>query len=421
MELSIVIPALNEEKNVEKIIPAIHERITYSVNGSEIIIVDGGSTDKTCEVARSLGARVLSQKERGYGGALIAGFGAANGEYILTMDADLSHSPVFFHNMYRQMQHSEVVIASRYVKGGRATMPRFRKLLSLILNQVFARGLSLPLKDVSSGFRLYKASALRNIEITSRDFDVLEEIIIKIYTEGYKIAEVPFDYEPRIEGKSHAKLIKFAIAYLKTFGRMWKLRNSIDSADYDERAYNSIIPLQRWWQRRRYRIVKRFAQSATRTLDIGCGSSHIFTTLSDPVGLDIRLNKVRYMRKHGRPLVNGTIFDLPFKDETFDCVICSQVIEHIQDDMGPFNEITRVLRHGGILVLGTPDYDKTTWLAIEKVYSVVAPGGYADEHITHYTRNSLSKRMESLGYEILDLKYVFGSEMIFLLRKNKCI
>ncbi len=248
--------------------------------------------------------------------------------------------------------------------------------------------------------------------------DVLEEIIIKICAEGYRFAEVPFQYKPRVEGETHAKLAKFAIAYLKTFYRMWKLRNSIDSADYDERAHDSIIPFQRWWQRKRYRIITRLARGATRTLHIGCGSSRIFPALPGPVGLDIRPNKIRYMRKHGKPVVNGTVLDLPFKDGAFDCVVCSQVIEHVPDDQRLFDEMSRVLKPEGRLVLGTPDYDKSTWRAIERIYGAVAPGAYADKHITHYTRKGLSRRMESMGFEILDIKYIFASEMFLLLKKT---
>jgi dolichol-phosphate mannosyltransferase len=226
MELSVIIPALNEEKNIEAIIPAIRDEILRSVESYEIIIVDGGSKDKTRDVAAALGAKVIVQKERGYGGALIAGFRAAQGEYILTMDADLSHKPVFFRDMQKKIQDCEVVIASRYVPGGKATMPVFRKLLSVLLNRVFTTGLSLPIKDISSGFRLYNASALHGIKIKSRDFDVLEEIVIRMYIKSCRIGEVPFHYEPRLEGKSHVKLARFALAYLKTFGRMWKLRYS---------------------------------------------------------------------------------------------------------------------------------------------------------------------------------------------------
>ena len=67
---------------------------------------------------------------------------------------------------------------------------------------------------------------------------------------------------------------------------MWTLRNSIASADYDERAFYSLIPLQRYWQRRRHAIISRVARDAGRTLDVGCGSSIIMQSLNNAVGLD---------------------------------------------------------------------------------------------------------------------------------------
>jgi ubiquinone/menaquinone biosynthesis C-methylase UbiE len=91
-------------------------------------------------------------------------------------------------------------------------------------------------------------------------------------------------------------------------------------------------------------------------LDIGCGSNRILNAGLSVVGLDILLNKLRYARKFNRPLINGSIWALPFKDAIFDCVVCSEVIEHIPEGMKPFLEMRRVLKPGGTLVLGTPDY-----------------------------------------------------------------
>src|SRR5207248_1923120 len=78
------------------------------------------------------------------------------------------------------------------------------------------------------------------------DFNILEEILIRAVAAGFTVREVPFHYRARLAGKTHARLASFAVSYLKTFGAMWKLRNSIASADYDARAYDSLVPLQRY-------------------------------------------------------------------------------------------------------------------------------------------------------------------------------
>ena len=153
-------------------------------------------------------------------------------------------------------------------------------------------------------------------------------------------------------------------------------------------------------------------------MDIGCGSSRILSSLPNPVGIDTMLNKLLYARKHGKQLVNATILDLPFKDGSFDCVVCSKVIEYLEDDLKAFEEITRVLKPGGMFIIGTPDYNSSNWIALEKLYRFIFPRQYAAGYRTHYTREKLAKRMISLGYEILNVKYILGSEMIFQLRKT---
>src|SRR6185436_7405054 len=124
-------------------------------------------------------------------------------------------------------------------------------------------------------------------------------------------------------------------------------------------AFNSLIWPQRYWQRKRFQIITEFVDSPTDLLDIGCGSSKIIQAFPGAIGLDIQLKKLRYLlRRHSR-LILGSAFLLPFADASFRTVICSQVIEHIPFSPSLFDEFRRVLRPGGVLILGTPDYG--TW------------------------------------------------------------
>jgi len=285
-----------------------------------------------------------------------------------------------------------------------------------VLNLVFRRAVSLPFRDLSSGFRLYAAPVLAAIELESHDFDINQEVLIKTYAAGHQIVEVPFHYRPRGSGRSKVKLVRFGVSYLRTLGRMWKLRNSIASADYDDRAFDSIIPLQRHWQRARYRHATELCDAPT--LDVGCGSSRILTALpAGSVGLDLLLRKLRYARKYHRPLVQATGARLPFSNGSFHCVLCSQVIEHVDGTIPILDELDRVLAPGGRLVVGTPDYARSEWRAIEWLYSRVAPGAYADEHVTHYTRRGLIAAFEALGYSVEEVRYILRGELILALRK----
>ena len=416
-ELAIVIPAWNERENLELLLPALREVLEDLGVSAEIVVADGGSSDGTREAAERRGARVVVQNERGYGGALLAGFAATTAPWILTMDADLSHRPVFVQELWKRRHEAEVLIASRYVAGGRAEMDALRRLLSHVLNRTYARALALPLRDLSSGFRMYRRDALDGARPTARDFDFLEELLIRVHAEGWRVAEVPFHYMARGSGRSHARLVKFGWALARTLVRMWQLRNSVNAADYDWRAFDSPIWLQRYWQRTRHRIIAGWADIEP-VVDVGCGSSRIIVDLTRALGVDIRLSKLRWLRARHERLAQASGDRLPLRSGSVGTLITSEVIEHVENAEDHLAEAARVLRPGGTLVAGTPDYGRWLWWAIEWVYGKVLPGAYAHEHITHYTRASLMASLERHGFEVLDVRYVGGCEMIFRARRR---
>ena len=402
---------------LEPTLAALHDMLRSLGAPYELLVVEALYPPPRPSPTRGEGNfRRIRSALPGYGGALRAGFAGAGGEYILTLEADGSHDPSVIASLWAARHRADVVIASRYREGGAADMPQPRKALSRMLNLVYRRGLSLPVQDLSSGYRLYRRESLRSLSFEALDFDILEEILIRLMAAGYRIEEVPFRYHANRDSRSRDRLAKFARSYARTFGAMWKLRNSIASADYDARAFDSIIPLQRYWQRRRHAVIASMAAGADLVLDVGCGSSRIIGSRR-LVGLDIVLAKLRYARRYGNPLVHGSIFALPFKDSSFDAVICSEVIEHVPADERVFDELERVLKPGGRLILGTPDYDRWRWRALEWLYGRLSPGGYADEHITQFGRRNLATYLEARGMTVEEIEYVGGSEMILNLRR----
>ena len=226
LEISVVIPAYDEEANISALISGVRKVLEKNQCVFEIIVVDANSKDDTVKRAKKAGAVVFIQRRPGYGMALKEGFDKARGKYVITMDADLSHYPLFIEEMLKIRDCADIIIASRYIPGGSAEMSFFRRYLSIILNRTFCLILSLPYRDISSGSCFYNQKVLSQAFITSRDFDVLEEILIRAHQQGFRIVEVPFHYKPRAHGKSHVKLLHFGLSFSRTLWKMWKLRRS---------------------------------------------------------------------------------------------------------------------------------------------------------------------------------------------------
>lgn len=419
LDLSVVIAALNEAPNLAVLLPRLRKALDQLGVRWEIIVVDGDSRDGTEEVVTREGGRYVCEVMPGYGTAILRGVSEAHGEFVLTLDADLSHPAEFVQRLWGARERADLIIASRYVPGGHADQPWVRLMLSRILNNFFAKGLSVNVRDMSSGFRLYRKSLFHGMELRFTNFVVLIDILLQAFARGMRIAEEPFYYRPRVEGSSKARIIKFGRDYLRLFHQVWRIRNSIDFPDYDWRAYDSRIWLQRYWQRTRHAIVLRYTPPGVTTCDVGCGSSRILADLPHAVGVDMRHDKLLFMRRTNRLLVQADGMRLPFPDEAFECVICSEVIEHIPEENGRLiDELLRVLQPNGILVLGTPDYGTWQWNVLEWIYARVAPGAYAEEHVTHYTEATLREALAARNCEWLAHDLVGGGEIIIQARKK---
>lgn len=220
MDLSVVIATWNEADNLPPLLAELRAALAPHGLSAEVVVVDGGSKDGTEEVARGLGCEVFRQTGPGYGAAVREGLARARGDYILTLDADLSHPPSFFDEMWRRRGEADIVIASRFVPGGSADMPRSRAVLSRILNRTFSELLAIPLRDLSSGFRLYRRAAVQAFETQARDFNVLQELLTGILARGGRAVEVPFHYRPRVHGSSHARIWKFGKSYLRSLAHL---------------------------------------------------------------------------------------------------------------------------------------------------------------------------------------------------------
>ena len=212
--LAIAIPCLDEGANLAVLLPEINAVIKARALPAQVFVFDGGSKDGSQDTAQAHGAEVIVQRGYGYGGALFTAIQYLPAEFILTLDADLSHPADVIAELYAARHQADIVIASRYVPGGRAEMTLFRAWASRFLNRVLRRRLKLEARDITSGYRIYRRAAVINLPLRSEHFAVLPELLARAKGRGATVAEIPFTYRPRKHGTTHVRLWRFAREYV---------------------------------------------------------------------------------------------------------------------------------------------------------------------------------------------------------------
>jgi glycosyltransferase involved in cell wall biosynthesis len=205
--ISIVIPTLNEQDNIKTLMKGIAPAIRdYRY---EILVVDGYSKDNTVKLARAAGARVIFD-DKGKGSALIKGFGAAKGDIIISMDADLSNRPNELKLLIAGIEAGyDVCMGSRFLTGGGSDdMPMTRKFG----NKVFVTLVNLfygsHYSDLCYGYRSFAKGVSKRLDLQETGFGIETEISIKVRKKHLKVLEVP-SYE-KLRASGEGKLQSFS-------------------------------------------------------------------------------------------------------------------------------------------------------------------------------------------------------------------
>ena len=211
MRTLVVLPTFNEILNVEPMLRALRE----IVPSCDVLVVDDSSPDGTADKAKQLSGElgqieILQRaKKSGLGGAYRAGFawGLENGyDHFVEIDCDFSHDPAALPSMLEVARTHDVVIGSRYVKGG--SIPKWsypRLLLSRVGNQYASIVLSLGVADSTAGYRIYSKDALERIDfqsVTADGYGFQIEMTYRAKRGGASIVEVPISFTDRTMGES---------------------------------------------------------------------------------------------------------------------------------------------------------------------------------------------------------------------------
>jgi dolichol-phosphate mannosyltransferase len=222
IKLTVFIPAYKEADNLRVLIPRLIRTLSEIEPQYEILVVDTiKPMDDTRSVCDSAGGNIFYVNRSGgnaFGDAVRTGISLAKGEYFVSIDGDGSHDPEFIKKMYPERSAYKVVIASRYIEGGKTENSKILIFMSRLVNLAYSKVLNLNCKDVSNSFKLYRTEELKGLILKSKNFDIIEEILFKLKqnNKNLVILEIPFTFKTRMFGETKRNLVLFVAAYIFT-------------------------------------------------------------------------------------------------------------------------------------------------------------------------------------------------------------
>jgi len=240
-QVSIIIPTYNESQNILKILRSIGENLPLNFQ-TEAIVVDDNSPDGTGKVvehylqnvkkAAGYTINVIHRTaKKGLSSAILKGIQQASGDTIVVMDSDFSHPPQIIPRMLDALKkyQCDIVVASRYVKGGKVNdWPWKRKLMSKLATVIAKKGLGVGASDPMSGFFAFKRALISGLKFDAIGYKMLLEILVK--TKGATIKEIPYTFTDRKFGSSKVTL-STAIDYAKSVCKLYRYGKSLNKQE----------------------------------------------------------------------------------------------------------------------------------------------------------------------------------------------
>jgi glycosyltransferase involved in cell wall biosynthesis len=197
--VSVVIPCLNEAETIAECVTRARGVLEASELPGEVIVADNGSDDGSAELARRAGAHVVNEPRRGYGSAYLAGFAAAQGDYIVMADADLTYDFGYIPRFVRELDGgAEMVIGDRMDNIQPGAMPWLHRyvgnpILTRTLNVFFRTGV----KDAHCGMRALRRDVLPRLDLRTTGMEFASEMVIRAAKANLEVSQFPIEYHPR--------------------------------------------------------------------------------------------------------------------------------------------------------------------------------------------------------------------------------
>jgi len=207
-KILVVIPTLNEEESIVDVISGIRNSLKNSSHANfEIVVVDGNSTDRTVELARSARAEVIFQEGTGYGDALLTGFLHARDEkrasIIVMIDGDGTYSPADIPRLLKPLLagQADLTLGNRFASLKEGSMSSINKLGNTLFSRIVSKMLKMPIQDSQCGLRAFRSDLVDLWDLKTTGMPFATEMLVETRKMGMKIKQVPALYCPR-KGKT---------------------------------------------------------------------------------------------------------------------------------------------------------------------------------------------------------------------------
>ncbi|RLI86971.1 MAG: TIGR04182 family glycosyltransferase [Archaeoglobales archaeon] len=195
MNVTIVIPTLNEEGSIGDVVEGFK-----SLGYDDILVIDGNSTDRTREIAKDRGARVIVQSGKGKGQAISEAFQILNSDVLVLIDGDGTYLPNDVEKLLEPIRRgvADHVIGNRMLNFEKGAFTRLNLIGNKILNALFRFTYGVELKDILSGYRALRREVYKEVDLKKHGFEVEAELTVETLAKGFRIVEVPIFYKRRV-------------------------------------------------------------------------------------------------------------------------------------------------------------------------------------------------------------------------------
>jgi len=233
MDLTIVLPVLNEEQVIRETLESIEQDVATP---HHTVVVNDHSTDRTVGIVEEISRKysnielVHNTKEPGFANALVTGFQNVRTGLVVPVMGDMCDDPSTIDVMVKEIARGyDVVCGSRYVRGGgKEGGPKIQSMFSRFVGLSIHFLVGIPTRDVSNAFKLYRKSVIDSIVVEGRSVETSMELALKAHFMGYRISEVPTTWRGRTKGRSKIRLFKIAPGYFRWY--VWGIVQKLKGA-----------------------------------------------------------------------------------------------------------------------------------------------------------------------------------------------